>query len=419
MQNKLCSKGEDKSISIEYFLEVVIQTPFLFMDDFIIFEPSTSYKVIPKKPPQISVSGLVLLDIRLNLKKFNRIRLQKAGYFVNLFLEEEYFKFDKWKYGPYSHSIDIVARNIKEYQDYYGIDNSRMTFEQIYQVICSEKVDNKFNKLHIAVKKSTEYINVIQTDKKLEGIATVLYLVQDGMPKNREQLIESFKSWSEDKANRFSDKYISECINYLEDTSIISPDICGNYELTRNSLLRDYEEIEEAPTPSEPSHPSEPSQPSTPSQPEATVEEPEPDTLNVTVGNIKTQSYTGKGITPKIMVKDPVTRKKLKQGKHYTVSYENNVNAGTAVILIRGIEANGYSGVKHVYFTIQSQTVAKKIRAKVNGKKFLYTGSELTPGVNLTYNKTISGYHGDLCRQDPCRRPGLYCKISQCRETGL
>ena len=179
MQNKLCSKGEDKSISIEYFLEVVIQTPFLFMDDFIIFEPSTSYKVIPKKPPQISVSGLVLLDIRLN---------------------------------------------------------SRMTFEQIYQVICSEKVDNKFNKLHIAVKKSTEYINVIQTDKKLEGIATVLYLVQDGMPKNREQLIESFKSWSEDKANRFSDKYISECINYLEDTSIISLDICGNYELTRNSL---------------------------------------------------------------------------------------------------------------------------------------------------------------------------------------
>ena len=236
MQNKLCSKGEDKSISIEYFLEVVIQTPFLFMDDFIIFEPSTSYKVIPKKPSQISVSGLVLLDIRLNLKKFNRIRLQKAGYFVNLFLEEEYFKFDKWKYGPYSHSIDIVARNIKEYQDYYGIDNSRMTFEQIYQVICSEKVDNKFNKLHIAVKKSTEYINVIQTDKKLEGIATVLYLVQDGMPKNREQLIESFKSWSEDKANRFSDKYISECINYLEDTSIILPDICGNYELTRNSL---------------------------------------------------------------------------------------------------------------------------------------------------------------------------------------
>lgn len=204
--------------------------------DFVIFEPSSSYKVVPKKPPKISVSGLVLLDIRLHLKKFNSIRLQKAGYFVNLFMEEDYFKFDKWKYGPYSHSIDIVAKNIREYQEYYGIDNSQATFEQVYQVICSEKVEQKFSKLHIAVTKSTEYVNAIKTDKKLEGVATVLYLVQNAEPKNREELINSFKHWSEDKANRFSNKYISECINYLEETSIISLDICGNYELARSAL---------------------------------------------------------------------------------------------------------------------------------------------------------------------------------------
>ena len=138
------------------------------------------------------------------------------------------------------------------------------------------------------------------------------------------------------------------------------------------------------PTPSTPSTPSTPGSPSAPSAPAAPVE---PDTLNVTVSNIKVQNYKGTGITPKIMVKDPATRKKLKQGKHYTVSYENNVNVGTAAIVIRGIEANGYSGVKYVYFTIQPQSVAKKVKAKVNGKKFLYTGNELTPGVNLTYNK--------------------------------
>ncbi len=180
--------------------------------------------------------GLVLLDIRLNLKRFNSIRLQKAGYFTNIFLEEEYFKYDKWKYGPYSHAVDIVARNIKEYQNYYGIDNSQKTFEQIYQMICSEKVDRQFDKLHVAVKKSTEYVNAIQTDKKLEGVSTVLYLVQNGKPKNKEQLISSFKEWSEDKAKRFSEKYISECIDYLEQTLIISVDICGNYELAGNAF---------------------------------------------------------------------------------------------------------------------------------------------------------------------------------------
>lgn len=204
--------------------------------DFIIFEPALSYKAIPKEVPKISMSGLVLLDIRMNLKRFNSIRLQKAGFFTNLFLGETYFSFDKWKYGPYSHSIDIVAKNIKEYQEYYDIDNSKETFEQIYRVICSEKVNKQFAKMHIAVLKATDYINQIRTDKKLEGIATVLYLVQNGMTKNREQLVIQFKNWSEDKANRFSEKYILECIEYLENTGIISLDIYGNYVLTQNVL---------------------------------------------------------------------------------------------------------------------------------------------------------------------------------------
>lgn len=206
------------------------------MEAFVELLPKLAVKKIAIPPLGCGNGGLVLLDIRLNLKRFNSIRLQKAGYFTNIFLEEEYFKYDKWKYGPYSHAVDIVARNIKEYQNYYGIDNSQKTFEQIYQMICSEKVDRQFDKLHIAVKKSTEYVNAIQTDKKLEGVSTVLYLVQNGKPKNKEQLISSFKEWSEDKAKRFSEKYISECIDYLEQTFIISVDICGNYELAGNAF---------------------------------------------------------------------------------------------------------------------------------------------------------------------------------------
>ncbi len=200
--------------------------------DFVIFEPSRSYKAVPKKAPQINVSGLVLLDIRINLRRFNSIRLQKAGYFVNLFLKEEYFKFDQWKYGPYSHSIDIVAKNIREYQGYYNINDSQATFDQVYQVICSEKVDRKFKKIHAAVKKATAYINNIQTDKRLEGIATVLYLVQNGEQKNKEQIISGFQNWSQDKAERFSTKYITECIEYLEETGIVQTDIFGSFILT-------------------------------------------------------------------------------------------------------------------------------------------------------------------------------------------
>lgn len=108
-------------------------------------------------------------------------------------------------------------------------------------------------------------------------------------------------------------------------------------------------------------------------------------TLNVSVSNIKAQNYTGKSVCPKLTVKDGKTNKKLKQGKNYILSYENNVNAGTATVVIKGI--NGYDGEKRVNFTINPQNISKKVKTKVIGKRFTYTGNEITPNVSISYNK--------------------------------
>lgn len=198
---------------------------------FLIYEPSITYKAIPKQAPIVNVSGLILMDIRMNLAKFNSIRLQKAGFFVNLFLEEEYFKFDKWKFGPYSHAIDIVARSVSEYQKHYGLSNTKDTYDQVYKVLCSKKTETKIDKIHPSVIKATEYLNEIKTDKKLEGVATVLYIVKMTDDLSTEQIVEKFKMWSEDKAERFNKENIEEYIEYLENTNIIAKNICGNYEL--------------------------------------------------------------------------------------------------------------------------------------------------------------------------------------------
>lgn len=110
-------------------------------------------------------------------------------------------------------------------------------------------------------------------------------------------------------------------------------------------------------------------------------------TPRVTVSAVKTQTYSGRALTPKVTVKDASTRKTLKVGKQYTVSYENNVNAGTGVIVIRGIASAGYDGVLRVNFTINPQKITKA-RSKITGKGFVYTGQPVTPGVSVTYNKT-------------------------------
>lgn len=109
---------------------------------------------------------------------------------------------------------------------------------------------------------------------------------------------------------------------------------------------------------------------------------------HISVSAVKPQTYTGGAITPKVKVKDISTNKTLKVGKQYTISYENNVNAGTGMIVIRGVPGSGYDGVYRAEFTILPQNIAKKVKAKVAGKGFAYTGLPLTPGVEISYNKT-------------------------------
>lgn len=201
--------------------------------EFIIYEPSRNYQAKPKQAPKVNVSALVLLDIRMQLNKLSQLRLQKACYFTNYFYNDNYFQFKKYKYGPYSHAVDIVAKSLGEYQEYYGLENAEDTFDHIYQVICSDKTNRKFKELHQATQKAVAFVNEIEDDKKLEGVATVAYLVEVSHPLDREELIQAFDEWSEYKAKKFSDAYIGECINYLEDKNIISVDLCGNYELAK------------------------------------------------------------------------------------------------------------------------------------------------------------------------------------------
>ena len=106
----------------------------------------------------------------------------------------------------------------------------------------------------------------------------------------------------------------------------------------------------------------------------------------ITVSAIKSQTYTGKELKPAVTVKDAATKKTLKINKQYTVSYENNVDAGTAAVVITGISASGYEGVLRVEFQILSRPM-KNVAAKTIQKAFYYSGEEQDPDLNLTYNK--------------------------------
>ena len=98
---------------------------------------------------------------------------------------------------------------------------------------------------------------------------------------------------------------------------------------------------------------------------------------DATVEDIVNQTYTGSAITPSVTVKDG--NKTLVKDTDYTVSYSNNVNAGTATVTITG--KGNYSGTKEVTFTIVSKSLANATVSSITNQT--YTGSAITPGVTV------------------------------------
>ncbi|MDB7995076.1 hypothetical protein PND98_03085 [[Eubacterium] siraeum] len=95
---------------------------------------------------------------------------------------------------------------------------------------------------------------------------------------------------------------------------------------------------------------------------------------NCKVSGLTTKTYTGKAQTQSITVK--YRNKTLKNGKDYTVSYQNNINAGTAYVVIKG--KGSYSGTVKRSFKINPALIYKQCTFYKIASQY-YTGSQIKP----------------------------------------
>ncbi|MDR0903172.1 MAG: macro domain-containing protein [Ruminococcus sp.] len=188
--------------------------------DIFIYEPSKEYKAISTAEPKLSLSSLVLMQIKLNLKKFNELRLQKTAFFMNIFLKDNYFRFIKGRYGPYDKAIDNLSKDIKAYQDFHGGFSTKEAYKLAYNTLISDRLDKNLKRMLPAIKSATDYVNDIEEDDRLECISTILFILQNSKT-NDINIVNEFKSWSEDKAKRFSEEDILNGIEYLCETGIL------------------------------------------------------------------------------------------------------------------------------------------------------------------------------------------------------
>lgn len=85
-------------------------------------------------------------------------------------------------------------------------------------------------------------------------------------------------------------------------------------------------------------------------------------------------NYTGNPIEPPVIITG------LVEGKDYTISYENNINAGRAFVLVHGI--GSFVGIKRVPFTIEPISLEDK-EITIDPLYVIYTGEETSPTVTV------------------------------------
>ncbi len=200
--------------------------------DVYLYEPSKYYISKPKIAPKLSLSHCVLMEIKRKLEKFSKLRLQKTAYLINILNGNDYFVFDAHKYGPYSHSIDVLSTNIKEFQNYHNLS----TFDSLalaQKTLISNDFNRNLEKFRVLIDKAALIVNEIDSDEYLELFTSIVFLIKKLKNPTYKKLICELNSWSTRKekiAERFK---IDECLLDIERKGLIKVNMLGEYEIFR------------------------------------------------------------------------------------------------------------------------------------------------------------------------------------------
>lgn len=103
------------------------------------------------------------------------------------------------------------------------------------------------------------------------------------------------------------------------------------------------------------------------------------DLSSFSIADISSYSYTGSAIMPPITVKNGLVT--LTEGSEYTVSYKNNVNAGTATVVVRGV-GNCFGTITKTFKILPAEIKS----VTLSSSSLTYDGSAKTPNIVVKSN---------------------------------
>lgn len=212
----------------------------------IIYEPSPRFTTPKIEIPRMTASHLILMKLKdsLSSSQFNKLRLQKAAYFLNVFSGTDYFKFEEYKFGPYAHSIEILSKQIKAFQNSYHVTTAGAE-EILYNNIISDTVKAAVEKYKYAVLQSSSFVNSISSNHELEIVATIVAIVRLYTQFSDNEIVNYFlTNCPKYDKTRLKEEEIIVSISRLVDSNILNKELIGysvsNKTQNNNQLMPKY-----------------------------------------------------------------------------------------------------------------------------------------------------------------------------------
>ena len=205
--------------------------------DVIVYEPSKRFTPKNIEIPKMTASHLILMKLKggIPASKFNKLRLQKSAYLLNVFSNTDYFKFEEYKFGPYAHSIEILSQQIKAFQESYHVDTNGAE-KNLYNNLISDSVKATVEKYDLVIKKSANFVNSIVSNHELEIATTIIAIIRTHPQFSDDEIVYYFlHNWPKYDKKRFEEDEIKLSINRLVNSKIIQPELIG-YSVSKESI---------------------------------------------------------------------------------------------------------------------------------------------------------------------------------------
>ena len=98
--------------------------------------------------------------------------------------------------------------------------------------LISDSTNQKLNYYIPFIKRAAEFTNHFNSTEEVEGAGTALFIIDKNEGIELSCIINKFKSWSKDKAERFSNEDIKNAVSSLEEYGFIENTFLG-YKIKR------------------------------------------------------------------------------------------------------------------------------------------------------------------------------------------